>query len=1131
MGCEEDPRCSPVNPYPCLNCSTTYLPCGGDCKPIKRKSDVNLADKKKWLNCCSYCIKTKSCGKVENKYLKSARYNDPHYLQTGKGCVRNIENKFLKDEYDRKKACDDYRKAIKPQKKLKRECPIEMTEKEKKRKEMKEEKNKKKECEKAQEKKENEKVKEIMNIAKQIELKEKKERKKKKERMEQEKKHNEKCVKRQKKISRFKEKMAEKADKRHKKEVKEELRKMEKKYKNQEKNKKNARAKTEKKQSKECKEERQRMSKLEKEKKKKDGEMKHEIEKLEAVQNKLDKHEQQEIDKLQKKMQREEKHQKTKRPKKKKIEKKTEKSLKEQEENECKKEVKKVKRQEKVCIEPETVINTCKKEMTKAKQPKNVCSSSSYDTKKKKKKKKKKKRITPKSSRYCCSGVCADAAKNKKVTFICKCSKKKQTKRSLFTPQCTNKTCVGVIPSPNSVGDGTWNKLSCLCKKVSMKLLRDHKVCEGGQCERARDADRENFLCKCLPVVTCVKSTCEKSNFKELAQAVHEKYEGMCKCGLKYKKIELQDAIDQTGEPAFEVRVRRGGLEIANLEEVQKNVKNLGKSRIPCTCPTFNRHLQHSIKNVCPTGACKTALTSKSISIDSKCESRKSKFCTEKTCLLKSNPVATPGRIINPQFSLNVDIDKNTILNSNEIQQRITNYQDKHKFCKFGRCRDALNVNEVDFICKCRSSSEICTDKTRVEDSSAKKHQKKNGKGKIECSPESCPMQGVSVTVGRKDKGYCDCSAENCHCPRWSRLSCIARFCCKQGNSLNKKLDSAGDGAYCCDKCQESNNEQSEELLERKEEAKTKTEVIVEEEAEKLTKGKATNEKQSTANTKATVKEEAKASTKAKATVKEDDIKLTKAKGTVKVEAIKQTIAKSRPKPNERVKETEEHLAKQKKLKELQMWENEEKLRIEEETAEGNVNLISSCISGLTSWICAILRKLISVLYRIVRHPILSFAYATNKLKNPKLTLRKTKRWGTLLYRSKMMRIKHNIDRSETGRAFTHELLTNKFVRLFLPKTKKMHDDLAIITESKRVKREATVRSCKHAFLLTLNKTPCLWLFYPCLQFYGPFLSCVAGFRRLMDALMAVGAIIVWTPCFVLVETCRFIFCCTICTV
>lgn len=130
-----------------------------------------------------------------------------------------------------------------------------------------------------------------------------------------------------------------------------------------------------------------------------------------------------------------------------------------------------------------------------------------------------------KTKKACESGVCADAAENKSIKYICKCKKFR-----LFTPQCSNRTCVGVIPSPL---ENTLMKASCVCKKSS-KLLGNHQVCEGGQCQRARDSNKEDFLCKCLPEVKCEKKTCEKdTSFQGLPQGVHKKSKAKCKCGLK----------------------------------------------------------------------------------------------------------------------------------------------------------------------------------------------------------------------------------------------------------------------------------------------------------------------------------------------------------------------------------------------------------------------------------------------------------------------------------------------------------------------------------------------------------------------------------------------------------------------
>lgn len=1150
MACKEDPRCVSAKPYPCLNCSDTYLPCGGDCKPFVKRDATNVAGNKKWLNCCTYCIKTKSFAKVENEYLKSTRYNDPHYLKTGTGCIVNIENKYLKGEKEKrqgyKQACDEHKKVLQALKKLDKEELLVLKGKANKaqiRRHFKEQRD----ILKPKEKKEKEIMKNVEHLEKKQKMSEKTAKKDMKMRKEAEdmkkfkvrkwkRKDDEFEEKREKKKRKYEEKKADEAEKLQEEEDKAELQRVDKQLQKQESEEKKDMRKNQTEEQKEDDEEQKRTEKLERKQEKLEQHERQEMEIMEKKLRKQEKYEKQDIEKLQKlleKMEREEQYELDNIQKKLKIEQKrgvakiqkiSKKNMKQDKQRKWKdlKELKGQKRN----------FNATKKTQ-KNQYPKNKkfeISPNKYKAKKTTDKgnRKFKKKIMKvhKGNRTTgnkvenkepdddeeeeIKGVCqtgSEAATNKKNKFICKCKK-----RILFTPQCTNTTCVGIIPSPI---EGTLNKIYCVCKKVSMKLLGNRQVCVGGQCQRARVSHRDNFVCNYLPQVKCEKSTCEITKFKQLNQAVHAKYEGKCKCILKCKKIELQDQIDQTGEPAFEVQVRRGVHEIANLE-VRENVKNLGKSRIPCTCPTFNKHLQHSIKNVCPTGACGKALDIKSISINCKCESRKSKFCTEKTCDLKDvKPLAQRGRIIErsmKRFSLNVNTDKNSILNSSEIQERLTNYQNEHKYCKIGRWHDSFNIGETDFTYECRSTSDICTDKT--------------------CNRCICAKE-----------------VDSKHSPTGRKIECIARFCCKQGKSLNKTFNKPGNGAYCWDLCEESNiqkeqmkceeepkEEDTKQKLGRKAntkpkaKAEAKAKATLNKEMQTLSKPKAMKKQQSRSKTNASIKEEAEKLTKGKAItehlsrtkviVKDEVEKSTKVKAAMKEEAKRSSKAK------EVVKEDGEDLHKQKKLKELQMWENEEKLRIEEDLVEGNVSLTSSCLSGLASWIITIIAKLAHIIYTCVRHPQVAIAFVKEKLMNPKLTYGMTKRWGLHLYRSKIIRIKNNIDRSETARMLIDKILTNKFVRLFSPNDRKTHNNL-VFRIVRKIQRKEVMYSCKRIFSLTMKKSPSMWFFHLCPDFYAPLLNFLIGCRKVTEALMAIGAIIVRTPCFIVLETFRFLFCCT----
>lgn len=902
--------------YPCLNSSANYVQCGGDYKLLKKKSGLDIAGKKKALNCFIHCIKIKS--QIENKPLKSPRSNGLCYLNTVKDRAMNTENKFLKNEKYRKevykKVCDELKQTQTP-KKLMKEKLIEMQETVNTA-EIPREINDKKKQENAGEKKEKEKMKEIKEMKKNYEKKEKKKRK----------------------------------DREAKKEMQEKkmLRKL---NKNMEKREKSG-------------------ERLERWKGKTEMRLRKKDKKTyRKLVNKYQKHD-------------------------KKIKKETEKIQKKQD-----KESKKAQNVQKECVNsyekcPLGYNKTNKHCLHTRKGKRTIAEANRKDKKK--------------------------AARN--INF--------ELKNEIHEEEvkCKNPTCVGVNPS--SI-EGTLNKISCVCKKVSMKLLSNHQVCERAQWQRAKNFNREDFLCTCIPQVKCVTSTGEKNTkFKKPAQAFPTKHEEKCKCGLKCKKIELRDKIDQTGEPAFEVQVRRGGLEIFNLEEVQQNVKNLGKTRISCTCPSVNKYLQHSTKYVCPAGACRKALNSKSISINCKCESRKSRFCTEKTCNLESNlnPLTRSSGIIEPLFSLNVNTDRNKILNYNEIQERISKYQNVHKFCKIGRCRDAFNKSETDFTCECRPTFDICTDETcgrctclkeldktyKVEPN--KKESKRERKGK---SLEHCPIQDMPP----KKEGFCDFSADDCHCPTWPKLACIARFCCRR----KKPLNSAGDGVYCCDVCQETNNtKQSRKRHHKKSKAKVMTE--------------------------------------------------------------------------------------------LEMWKIKEKKRIEKDTIDENVSLTSYCLSGLASWIIAIISKVFNILYTCVRHPKLSYSYAQNKLDNPKLTFLTIKRWSLSRYTSKKMRIKHNMARSKTAKILTDEILTSKYVKVFLPKNQATHDNLILREKRKMKRKDAAMHNCKHVHLLTMKKTPYMWCFYLCPRFYLPFLNFMMCCKKAMNVLMAIGTIIIWTPCLCLLN-------------
>lgn len=92
--------------------------------------------------------------------------------------------------------------------------------------------------------------------------------------------------------------------------------------------------------------------------------------------------------------------------------------------------------------------------------------------------------------------------------------------------------------------------------------------------------------------------------------------------------------------------------------------------------------------------------------------------------------------------------------------------------------------------------------------------------------------------------------------------------------------------------------------------------------------------------------------------------------------------------------------------------------------------------------------------------------------------------------------------------------------------------DIKAKMRKKRIRqRENAVKyNCTNNFLITLRKTPCLWVYHICPKMYPQCLSCLAFTRDFFNLILLLLAIVVWMPCILCVEFCRAILCCFFCT-
>lgn len=281
-------------------------------------------------------------------------------------------------------------------------------------------------------------------------------------------------------------------------------------------------------------------------------------------------------------------------------------------------------------------------------------------------------------------------------------------------------------------------KFICLCRTYSRKIkshiiqgveyhIPNYKICDSGICHEAAKTKKEDFVCKCIPVITeCTDETCGSDPTQHISETKivirkpkrlqsgvktkDKKQETIVENKLLHSKEvcaqkqicgELQDqagisitnATDQTGEPFFDLTVDSINMCVLNENEIKNKVKTLGKKKIRCICPSYLRKLEFTPRNVCKSGVCRKSRKNKKTFYRCKCKN--DSYCTDLTC--NDNPIPTVTGQTEPLFAVNLDSNTMCILNSKEISDKVKERQ--NQFCLEGKCKSAYK--DKDFRCKC----------------------------------------------------------------------------------------------------------------------------------------------------------------------------------------------------------------------------------------------------------------------------------------------------------------------------------------------------------------------------------------------------------------------------------------------
>ena len=253
-----------------------------------------------------------------------------------------------------------------------------------------------------------------------------------------------------------------------------------------------------------------------------------------------------------------------------------------------------------------------------------------------------------------------------------------------------------------------------------------------------------------------------------------------------------------------------------------------------------------------------------------------------------------------------------------------------------------------------------------------------------------------------------------------------------------------------------------------------------------------------------------------------------KGKKPAKVESA---VKKQLRKEDARKKKLEaQRLAKQEKELAKEMRELE---KVDETT---ETSCVADCILGTGSLYLAIVQCFLVALFKLFTQPKKTFLNIRRWVKSPTSTCLRVQRWFSYRWRIQKFRMNRSIKGSETMTTVLDEARETSVYKTFdgkgrTPQERRLKE-IQSRRRQKRIRQKAAraLYGCRDILLVTMRKTPCLWVYHICPDFYPRFLSLRANIITVCQLFCFCFAVVVWTPCILCMELCRGFVCCISCS-
>ncbi|VVC89359.1 unnamed protein product [Leptidea sinapis] len=596
--------------------------------------------------------------------------------------------------------------------------------------------------------------------------------------------------------------------------------------------------------------------------------------------------------------------------------------------------------------------------------------------------------------------------------------------------------------------------------------------------------------------------------------------------GIRLFSIFHRKPKKQPIKPLFSIKVNSENFQVLNSAEIEKNVRAFGKVEKPnkCICPSRLERLEKfGIGDTCEAGVCEKAHHDKYRKFDCKCKKKQILECSDTTCddnflkreikSMKQNK--TTKDKTSPLFEVILDNKNMNILNANEIEG-VLRSASKPKICPTGICSKPMKDKNIMLNCRCIGKKMVpglyeCNEKTcgpkrsrfqmfcsrifsRTEYYGRKlksmpSHKRHIRNQTYEIRPLTVRRRSFISSYGKAKRHQTVHSDNNVlagqnrtrskylerQTPYILEDSPLRRS--KRYDEYNKNgIQCLCDPSYC--ECHPEKEDVEKHPIAKSKKAKTRKKKRV----KKISKG-----------------------------ILESQEDYEKRLSKVNKEERKQTLREEK----EQMKRKRE-LAKQRGLY--------------------TSNFLSNLINGVINITLNSIRVILISTCFVIRHPIRSYIYVKHRLRDPVGTCKAIRRWFGNTWKEKDTKLSQTLMESEALNVIADHLEDSQVFQFFANKggtqNEKMYYEKKTALRKKRMRKrhDIAVYGCRHMLLTTLRKHPCIWVYHICPDCYPQCLSLMTFLNNFCQILMFLLAVLCWTPCIVMCEIVRAIFCCVGCT-